>query len=570
MMKLNYFTKPLLLVVILIAPCVVFSQESIKKHEKAYMHHEVMGDSYKPNAYGKAKTSPGYTFKGTSFFTTQVNVNSSGQNILGDAANEPSLGINPKNPDQMVIGWRQFDDVGNNFRQAGYGYSTDGGETWTFPGVIDQGVFRSDPVLDTDSSGVFYYNSLTKDAGNNYTCQVFRSYDGGVTWDAGTYAQGGDKQWMVIDKSGGMGDGNIYAFWTYYYSICNPGAFTRSTNKGDSFEDCVTLDGQPHWGTLAVGPDGELYTVGANDFGGIVVTKSMIAQDPLYPVSWDFTSEVNLDGQLTGWSTVNPEGLIGQANIVVDNSEGQSRGNVYVLASVTRASNFDPADVMFARSSDGGVTWSEPVRINNDQNETNYQWFGTMSVAPDGRIDVIWLDTRDNIPGFTNSALYYSSSFDQGTTWTENLKLSELFDSQVGWPNQSKMGDYYHMISTNNAAHFAWANTLNGEQDVYYGRVTIETIGNEELTAAGKSLGFSAFPNPFGEKTNLQYTLPQAGNVSLTLCDVYGNVVKTLINEFQTAGLHKYTLASEVPAAGLYYCRLSSGNSSTIKVVIIK
>jgi hypothetical protein len=138
-----------------------------------------------------------------------------------------------------------------------------------------------------------------------------------------------------------------------------------------------------------------------------------------------------------------------------------------VLASVFRNSNFDPADVMFVRSSDGGVTWSAPIRINDDNSFTNTQWFGTMSVAPNGRIDVIWLDTRDG-SGSDSSALYYSYSIDQGLTWSLNEKLSPNFDPHVGYPNQNKMGDYFDMVSDSNGAHLAWANTLNGEQDVYY------------------------------------------------------------------------------------------------------
>ena len=91
----------------------------------------------------------------------QVNVDGSGNNIVGDAANEPSMTIDPVNPQNIVIGWRQFDNVLSNFRQAGFGYSTNGGQSWTFPGVINPGLFRSDPVLDCDTAGNFYYNSLT-------------------------------------------------------------------------------------------------------------------------------------------------------------------------------------------------------------------------------------------------------------------------------------------------------------------------------------------------------------------------------------------------------------------------
>src|SRR5678816_4784044 len=59
----------------------------------------------------------------TSFgISRQVNVNASGQNIAGDAANEPSMCIDPSNTNRMAIGWRQFDTVTSNFRQGGWAY----------------------------------------------------------------------------------------------------------------------------------------------------------------------------------------------------------------------------------------------------------------------------------------------------------------------------------------------------------------------------------------------------------------------------------------------------------------
>ncbi len=110
-----------------------------------------------------------------SIVTTQVNVDANGQNIVGDAANEPSIAVDRNNPNSMAIGWRQFNTITNNFRQAGFGYTTNGGQTWTFPGVIEPGVFRSDPVLESDIYGNFYYNSLTNNP--TYFCDVFNSMD---------------------------------------------------------------------------------------------------------------------------------------------------------------------------------------------------------------------------------------------------------------------------------------------------------------------------------------------------------------------------------------------------------
>jgi hypothetical protein len=94
-----------------------------------------------------------------------------------------------------------------------------------------------------------------------------------------------------------------------------------------------------------------------------------------------------------------------------------------------------------------------------------------MSVAPNGRIDVVWLDTR-NDPGGYDSELYYSYSTDGGVTWSANEQMSEPFNPHVGWPVQQKMGDYFDMVSDDEGAHLAWAGTFNGEQDVYYSHIT--------------------------------------------------------------------------------------------------
>ena len=58
------------------------------------------------------------------FTSHQVNINASGQNIVGDAANEPSICVDPTNANKMSIGWRQFNSVTSNFRQAGWAYTS--------------------------------------------------------------------------------------------------------------------------------------------------------------------------------------------------------------------------------------------------------------------------------------------------------------------------------------------------------------------------------------------------------------------------------------------------------------
>ncbi len=539
----------------------VFSQQEYRN-----VHREFPDDPYlKPQ--GNRETSPGYKSSNAIYFTGQVNVDSNGDNIVGDAANEPSIAINPNNSNSILIGWRQFDDIHSNFRQAGYAFTLDGGHNWNFPGVLEPGVFRSDPVLGFDKGGNFYYNSLTVSQNNNYTCDVFRSYNGGFTWDDPVFAQGGDKQWMIIDRTESIGEGNIYASWNKNFSSCYPGQFTRSVDHGDSYESCTAIDGGPKWGTMAVGIDGVLYIAGVDDSHDFLISKSTNAKDSTQPVTWQHHTYVDMGGYIQFQAPPNPAGLLGQVWVAADTSDGAGRGNVYMLCSVKPGGSNDPCDVMFVRSTDGGGTWDDPVRINDDPlNNGAWQWFGTMSVAPNGRIDVVWLDTRDN-PGTYLSSLYYSYSMTQGQSWSANQRISEAFDPHLGWPQQEKMGDYFHMVSLLDGAYLAWANTLNGEQDVYFTKIYSGFDKVDDVTAAN-GLKLTVYPNPVRNAATIHYSIPRKGAVRLIITDVTGKHLFTVADKTKPAGDYYYIWDASRFPAGIYFAKLSvSGKSKFVKLV---
>lgn len=440
-----------------------------------------------------------------SYASIQVNVDALNQNIPGDLGNEPTIAINPTNPSNMVIGWR-LRPVGSGLISAGNAYTFNQGATWhgspTLPALPNQK--RTDPALDVDSLGNFYFQSYATGGGVPDANSVFKSIDGGVNWQTPVYQFSGDRNFITIDRTGGIGEGNIYSTWS---SDSNPDPgyvpkyFVRSTDQGASYQQ--PIDGLPVYvgfGRMTVGPEGEVYISGRdwvsdiNDAGTVFENfyflKSLDAKDATISPTFTATT-VDMGGKpvdLT-FNAPNPRGGMYEVVVATDHSPSTTRGNIYMLTSVLPRDYHtcdpddpelctitDPMDVHFARSADGGETWSAPKRINDDPAKpTSIQWFPMMGVAPNSRIDAVWYDTRNGTgtKPYRISQLYYSYSWDGGLTWSPNQPVSQPFNTYLpydpGTENQKdKLGDYAQLVSDANGAHIAYAATFNGEQDVYY------------------------------------------------------------------------------------------------------
>jgi hypothetical protein len=412
------------------------------------------------------------------FTSFQVNVDANGNNILGDAANEPSITVDPTNHNRMAIGWRQFNSVNSDFRQGGWGYTTDAGTTWTFPGVLEDNVFRSDPVLGSDEAGNFFYLSLLESFCDN----MYGSLNFGQTWtrlqpdgDAG----GGDKQWFTIDKTpGGMGHGFQYQLWSTAATCDFSGQFSRSTDGGVTWMNPISIPSAPVWGTPDVDTNGNLFIGGGHFGSSFFCVRSSNAQNGNVTPTFDQNVSVNLGGSVLFGAQINPGGLAGQIFLAVDRSGTATNNYIYMLATVQQFSASNGSDIMFSRSTDGGLTFSTPQRITDDPvNQNKWHWFGTLAVAPNGRIDSVWLDSRNGANN-TDSQLFYSWSTDAGVTWATNVAVSSSFNPHEGWPVQQKIGDYITIVSDNTGGDVAYSATFNfnrstgqHEEDVYYVRV---------------------------------------------------------------------------------------------------
>ena len=338
----------------------------------------------------------------------------------------------------MAIGWRQFNSVASNFRQAGWGYTSNGGTTWTFPGVLENNVFRSDPVLASDDTGRFFYLSLLQ----TFFDDMWRSLNGGQSWTNLAPATGGDKQWFTIDNTNSTGHGFQYQIWSTAGNNYGGRQFSRSTDGGFTWMDPIyhsqlSRHGERStWTRTAISLSAASIWI-RTSFGAFA--RPMQRTAAVTP-TFDQSTAVNLGGDIGFSDAINPDGLAGQVFLAVDRSGTSTNNNVYMLASVQPTGFTNGSDVMFVRSTNGGQTFSAPHRINDDPiNHNKWHWFGTLAVAPNGRIDSVWLDTR-NAANNTDSQLFYSYSTDGGNTWSPNVAVSDSFNPFLGYPQSEQDG----------------------------------------------------------------------------------------------------------------------------------
>ncbi|MGI8809443.1 MAG: hypothetical protein ACR2KK_16710 [Acidimicrobiales bacterium] len=154
--------------------------------------------------------------------------------------------------------------------------------------------------------------------------------------------------------------------------------------------------------------------------------------------------------------------------------------------------------VFYIRSTDGGTTWTAPRELpDDDKSLLRGKYIPFLSVAPNGRVDVVWWDTRDD-PGIESNDVYYTYSTDDGTTWARNIRISDqTVDRRFGvWGANFDQKSPPSVASANEFAAFAWddtrfsrdeAGTIGlerpkagfgaGVQDIMVAHVQFETLG---------------------------------------------------------------------------------------------
>jgi hypothetical protein len=79
------------------------------------------------------------------------------------------------------------------------------------------------------------------------------------------------------------------------------------------------------------------------------------------------------------------------------------------------------------------------------------------------------------------------------------------------------------------------------------------------------------YPNPFNPSTKIRFSIPQAGTVKLTVFNILGEKVQTLINEEMSAGTHSVDFMASNLSSGIYIYRIESGSfTQTKKMTLLK
>ena len=417
--------------------------------------------------------------------------------------NEVTIAAFPNNPDVLVATARDGRQA-SGFSWAGYYRSTDGGKSWTnalvpgFPGdtspeglsspVHDAGwTIGSDPVITTDREGRVYlawlsFGPTTTEFAGWYVLTRYSNF--GATYDFTSVLYAGhdtpsaklggpgnsrvvDKEWIAVDDTGGPCDGYLYTPWALFESAHGavPIVFQRSTDGGASWSPILLLSHSPNTQnqgtTVAVGPGGEVY-VAWEDFhkDTILLTRSLdcgATFEPERPIASIVPVPEPLPGSLYRLDSF--------PRIAVS----QTTGTVFVTwADYTTGD----ADVVLVRSTDLGMSWSTPSRVNDVA--TNNQIFPAITTF-DGRVDIAFYDSR-NDPAGRLLDVYYAQSNDDGKSFLTNVRVTDAaFDPNLGITGGGAafLGDYNGIASNSAGVHPIWADNRNvsptapHDQDVF-------------------------------------------------------------------------------------------------------
>jgi hypothetical protein len=405
-----------------------------------------------------------------------------GRHLPGDA--DPSgflleknlaLAIDPSDPNRALAGYEMQSVAGVD---SYYADSSDGGLTWRggpFAGPYLGDLHpQGDAQVLIDSQGTHYYSGLS--FGVTTTAYLLFTSTTGLDWNTPvpiirtTFDQYHYPQSLAMDEHAASPYAGSLYFASPYYQNVDPYIFGMhvrySRDRGSTWSDGVQVSDPGHQDSykpsLAVASDGTIYVAFAN------VPDSYIGNAPrLYlDRSTDGGNTWGADSLITG-APITP---IGEPDpkehelVIVGNSDcyllrinhnpeialsATNPNEVYVVWNDGRWQPEQDAcgrpehnsDIAFSRTTDGGATWSVPLRLNDDPQGNHVDhWQPSIETDASGRIGVIWYDRRYD-PQHYKYDVAYTQSTDGGLSWSANQRVSDLSSDANQVPDAKGIDD---------------------------------------------------------------------------------------------------------------------------------
>ena len=339
-----------------------------------------------------------------------------------------------------------------------------------------------DPWVAFDGQGHAYVVSMPP-------AEVRRSTDGGLTWSEPVVlprGRGGrefDYTKLLVDRTGGRYDGRVYVIAAQSRWLCpgfriDPISVLASDDGGRSFRDPVevwpaNIDHQN--GTGVVLSDGTLLvgfhelSVGGDRFQS--------------PRLWVARSTDG--GETFGPPSIVVENFVADSpDFAVDASEDGTRRDRVYAAWMGLNGEYDH---YLSHSSDGGTTWSKPLRVNDGEANTPTH-HPAIAVTQAGIVGMAWMDSRYDPDGRAFPAFMFTASTDGGGTVMANVQVaaparSDTLQNEVTfssrditiarrWPDG---GDYHGLVGLDDGAfQAAWVDSRTGVFQLWTARIEVD------------------------------------------------------------------------------------------------
>ena len=199
-------------------------------------------------------------------------------------------------------------------------------------------------------------------------------------------------------------------------------------------------------------------------YGGDACGNTMFSRSTNNGASWSVPIKLHSGGICTGGDFWPMDQIPGDDRIhsfpamAVDTTPGTHGGWIYIVYAGNDSK--DGGDIHFVKSTDAGVSFSAPVKLNARPGSDRSQWFPYIAVASTGRVYATWYDQQFVSSGdVTETLMTYSD--DGGVTWSRPAPITDRpfragFGNDTGQPN---IGDYIGATTNGGNLYAAWAGT---------------------------------------------------------------------------------------------------------------